>query len=220
MVREQMELEGLLPAGANAKETHDFVCAATVLAKQMMETTREAATNDRMVLGNDLPATFADLADGSEAKTIIKGSNFYTVSKKIPEIHAANKFPLPRKDEPLAAFVDVSNKKAIVEDNTTGPDENSFSQAYKAALKGLTKELKVKGKNLFHPVRIALTGEMNGKDVTKQLSLLAMESGEGVAVAAHYVVVFEARMKRLVAFCDSIPEEFRGVEEEKKNDKN
>lgn len=220
LVREQMELEGLLPAGADAKQTHDFVFAATALAKQMMETTRDAATNARMVLGYGLPATFADLADGSEAKTMIEGRNFYTVSKKILEMHAANEFPLPRKDDPLAAFVDVSNKKAIVEDNTTGGDENSFPQAYKAAMKGLAKELKVKGKNLFHPVRLALTGEMSGQDVTKQLSLLAMESGEAAAVAAHDVVSFEARMERLAAFCDSIPEEFRGVEEEKKNDKN
>ena len=86
----------------------------------MMETTRDAATNACMVLGYDLPATFANLADGSEAKTMIEGRNFYTVSKKILEMHAANEFPLPRKDDPLAAFVDVSNKKAIVEDNTTG----------------------------------------------------------------------------------------------------
>jgi glutamyl-tRNA synthetase len=41
-------------------------------------------------------------------------------------------------------------------------------------MKSVAKEMNVKGKRLFHPVRLALTGKMSGQDVTKQLSLLAM----------------------------------------------
>jgi aminoacyl tRNA synthase complex-interacting multifunctional protein 1 len=71
--------------------------------------------------------------------------------------------------------------------------------------------MNVKGKNLFHPVRLALTGEMSGQDVTKQLSLLAMAVQEGSVVNAESagVVPLESRMERLKTFCDSIPKEFR-----------
>ena len=56
-----------------------------------------------------------------------------------------------------------------------------------------------------------MTGEMSGQDVTKQLSLLAMASGEHSVVNADSVnvVPFEARMEKLKSFCESIPEEFR-----------
>ena len=71
--------------------------------------------------------------------------------------------------------------------------------------------MNVKGKNLFHPVRLALTGEMSGQDVTKQLSLLAMATEENSVVNADAagVVPFNARIQRLRSFCDSIPEQFR-----------
>eukprot|EP00984_Skeletonema_dohrnii_P023437 scaffold12526_cov113-Skeletonema_dohrnii-CCMP3373.AAC.1 len=78
-------------------------------------------------------------------------------------------------------------------------------------MKSVAKEMKVKGKHLFHPVRLALTGEMSGQDVTKQMSLLALASEDDTAVNAEAadVVTIEARMEKLKGFCDSIPEEFR-----------
>jgi methionine--tRNA ligase beta chain len=78
-------------------------------------------------------------------------------------------------------------------------------------MKQLSKDLKVKGKNLFHPVRLALTGEMSGQDVTKQLSLLSMAHDEsfGVDKEQSGVVSFEARMEKLKAFCETIPAEFQ-----------
>ena len=125
---------------------------------------------------------------------------------------------MPRGDNFLAAFVDESNN-AIVEDNQIGGDEKSYPQEYKATMKSIAKEMEVKGKNLFHPVRLALTGEMSGQDVTKQLSLLAMATSEGSVVNAESagVVPFETRMERLKSFCESIPEEFR-VSKKKANE--
>jgi aminoacyl tRNA synthase complex-interacting multifunctional protein 1 len=78
-------------------------------------------------------------------------------------------------------------------------------------MKSLAKEFNVKGKDLFHPVRLALTGEMSGQDVTKQLSLLAMVSGDNSVIDKQKVRVVELgeRMNRLAAFCDSIPVEYR-----------
>jgi aminoacyl tRNA synthase complex-interacting multifunctional protein 1 len=106
--------------------------------------------------------------------------------------------------------MDGSNK-AIVEDTVVGGDENSYPAKYKATMKSIAKEMNVKGKNLFHPVRLALTGEMSGQDVTKQMSLLTMASGDSsvVNVDDAAVVPFEVRMEKLKSFCESIPDQFR-----------
>lgn len=210
LVQEQLEFMGLLKDGADEAEVRDFVFASTALAKQMMETTRDAATNAKTVMGYNLPATFEDLADGSEAKQMIEQGNFYGISMKLIELYDAGNFPMPDSDNLLAAFMDGSNK-AIVEDTVVGGDENSYPAKYKATMKSIAKEMNVKGKNLFHPVRLALTGEMSGQDVTKQMSLLTMASGDSsvVNLDAAGVVPFEARMEKLKSFCESIPDRFR-----------
>ena len=66
---------------------------------------------------------------------------------------------------------------------------------YKKWINGLGKAQARKGKRLFMPVRIALTGQMHGPDVGEQLALLALESGD-VAEAGAYVPL-EERMRRL-----------------------
>lgn len=209
LVQEQMEFLGLLRNEAVKSKVKDFTFAATALAKQMMETTQDAATNAKIVLGYNLPATFADLADGSEAKNMIKQGNFYAIAMKILEMHETGTFPMPDIDNVLAVYMDASNK-AIVEDNFVGGDEGSYPTKYKATMKSIAREIKIKGKNLFHPVRLALTGEMSGQDVTKQMSLLAMATGEDSVVNAESaeVVPFDERMERLRSFCKTIPEEF------------
>jgi len=212
LVEEQLGFMGMVKEGADEAKKRDFVFATTALAKQMMETTQDAATNAKTVLGYNLPATFADLEDGSEAKEMVKQGNFYGIAMKILEMYESGSFPVPDSSNLLAAFMDGSNK-AIVEDTQVGGDENSYPQAYKATMKSVAKEMNVKGKNLFHPVRLALTGEMSGQDVTKQLSLLAMASGDDTVVNAEAagVVPIEVRMEKLKSFCESIPEEFRAT---------
>jgi hypothetical protein len=81
------------------------------------------------VLGYILPATFADLEDGSEAKEMVKQDNFYFygIAMKIIEMYESGSFPVPDSSNLLAAFMDGSNK-AIVEDTQVGGDENSYSQ--------------------------------------------------------------------------------------------
>ena len=53
------------------------VTGMPALAKQMLETTRDAATNAKAVLGYDLPRTFDDLPDGSEARMMVARGNFH-----------------------------------------------------------------------------------------------------------------------------------------------
>ena len=220
LVEEQLNFMSMIKEGGDAKKTSDFVFASTALAKQMMETLQDAATNAKTVMEYNLPATFDELADGSEAKEMVKQGNFYGVSMKILDMVESGSFPVPDSDNLLAAFVDGSNK-AIVEDTQVGGGDKDYPAEYKATMKSIAKELKVKGKCLFHPVRLALTGEMSGQDVTKQLSLLAMDAGDDSIVNSESagVVPFEARMEKLKSFCESIPEEFRASKQAEDNKK-
>ncbi|CAL8466948.1 g6484 [Coccomyxa elongata] len=52
------------------------------------------------------------------------------------------------------------------------------ADAYKGWVKGLGKAQKRKGKRLFMPLRVALTGTSHGPDVADVLALLALEDGD------------------------------------------
>jgi len=220
LVREQMEVIHLLKENADEDKVNDAVFATTSLAKQMMETTRDAATNAQTVLDYNLPATFEVLED-SEAKDMIKQGNFYPVAQMIIQQAEAGEFPLPDPSNLLAAFMGPAGK-VITKDEESGGDAYEFPEAYKAHMKAISKELKLKGKNLFHPIRLALTGEMSGQDVTKQLSLLYMASEENSVISDENIniVSFDQRISNLKNFCESIPEEYRVAQvEEKKSEK-
>mmetsp|Transcript_17326 Transcript_17326/g.32821 ORF Transcript_17326/g.32821 Transcript_17326/m.32821 type:complete len:881 (-) Transcript_17326:42-2684(-) len=217
LVKEQFDILGFIKSGADEGKVRDFVFAATALAKQMMETTRDAATNAQKVLGYALPESFDKLED-AEAKEMIANGNFYPIAQTLIKKAEAGELPLPDAAEPLAVFFD-ENHNVITEDNHTGGSAYSFPEAYKVTMKQIAKDLKVKGKNLFHPVRLALTGEMSGQDVTKQLSLLYLASEEASVIDSDKVgvVPLEERIVILKKFCETIPVEFhapRGQEEQ------
>ena len=211
LVKEQISLEGLWKEGVSLEDdSHvaEVVFAVTSLAKQMMETTKDAAINAKAVLGYALPASFADLS--GEAKSIVETGNFYALANTILKDVEAREFPTPDPSYPLAAFLDVMGN-GIVEDNKTGGSAYDYPEAYKSYMKARAKEFNLKGKDLFHPVRLALTGEVSGQDVTKQLALLELASREDSVLDAENsgVVDFPLRMARLKAFLETIPEEFR-----------
>eukprot|EP00559_Dactyliosolen_fragilissimus_P005151 CAMPEP_0184858030 /NCGR_PEP_ID=MMETSP0580-20130426/3152_1 /TAXON_ID=1118495 /ORGANISM="Dactyliosolen fragilissimus" /LENGTH=822 /DNA_ID=CAMNT_0027353947 /DNA_START=198 /DNA_END=2666 /DNA_ORIENTATION=+ len=218
LVKEQMGFVGLLKEGADDAAVDDLVFAATSLAKQMMETTRDAVTNAQTVLNYGLPEGGFEALEESEAKEMIKNGNFYPISQKLIEQYNLGELPLPDPKAPLAAFIDSSGK-GIIEDNESGGSAYSFPEAYKVHMKNLSKDLKVKGKHLFHPLRLALTGEMSGQDITKQLSLVSMCSGEDSVVDANVVdiVSIEERMTKLAAFCETIPQEYHAPKVKSKN---
>eukprot|EP00543_Licmophora_paradoxa_P010468 CAMPEP_0202457778 /NCGR_PEP_ID=MMETSP1360-20130828/14697_1 /ASSEMBLY_ACC=CAM_ASM_000848 /TAXON_ID=515479 /ORGANISM="Licmophora paradoxa, Strain CCMP2313" /LENGTH=823 /DNA_ID=CAMNT_0049077941 /DNA_START=68 /DNA_END=2539 /DNA_ORIENTATION=- len=211
LVKEQMEAEKLFADGISSDDSavNAIVFAATSLAKQMMETTKDAATNAQTVLSYALPKTFDEIEDQGE-KDMIQVGNFYLLATKIIEQFENNEFPMPDPENPLAAFKDQAGK-GISEDNEAGAGAYSYTAAYKAHMKALAKEFGIKGKNLFHPIRVALTGEMSGQDVTKQLSLLSMATSDTSVIDKESVgvVSFEERMVALKAFLETIPEEFR-----------
>eukprot|EP00752_Nemacystus_decipiens_P005945 g5369.t1 len=73
---------------------------------------------------------------------------------------------------------------AIVADYDAGempmPGAEDFAPAFKKWIKAKGKALTRKGKRLFHPMRLALTGSMSGPDIGEQLGLLEAASEEGV----------------------------------------
>ncbi|KAL6779494.1 TSX2 [Auxenochlorella protothecoides x Auxenochlorella symbiontica] len=91
----------------------------------------------------------------------------------------------------VAAHADGSLQAAV----TGGPD------AYKSWIKGLGKSMKRKGKRLFMPVRIALTGSQAGPDVGQALRLLTLEDGD--LAAGVTVVHLDDRIKALQAWLDA-----------------
>ena len=72
-------------------------------------------------------------------------------------------------DTALAAY-DSGELKSALE---SGPD------GYKTWLKGVGKEQKRKGKHLFMPMRVALTGSQHGPEVGEVLRVLLLEDGMG-----------------------------------------
>eukprot|EP00980_Cylindrotheca_fusiformis_P005665 scaffold1184_cov132-Cylindrotheca_fusiformis.AAC.86 len=206
LVKEQFFVEDLLKQDARDSDLAfiNIAYAATALAKERMQTTKDAVLNAKTVFGYDLPSTFDDLAD-PEAKAMIEKGNFFVLASRILKEYDAGEFPLPDVANAMATFQDAIGEAL----EQTEPC--AFTKSYQAHMKMLAKEIGVKGKNLFHPIRLALTGEMSGQDVTKQLSLLAMATAEGSVVdpGKAGVVSIEERMERLRVFCESIPEEYR-----------
>jgi glutamyl-tRNA synthetase len=64
------------------------------------------------------------------------------------------------------------------------------SGGFKKWINGMGKEMGRKGKRLFMPVRVALTGRMQGPDVGEVLALLAKENGD-VSESGAYVPLSE-----------------------------
>lgn len=203
-VREQLDWQGTFLEGANEEAVDQFSTACTAIAKQMLDTTKLAAENAKTVLGYALPASF-DIMPDSEAKSLVQAGNFYSVASKILDLYDSKTLVQPVKSELLIAFEGAD----AAEQEKSGPT-CQYTADYMAQMKRLAKELGVNGKHLFHPLRLALTGEMSGQDVTRQLALLELAFESGVVdIEAMNAVSFEERMQRLRAFCESIPLEFR-----------
>lgn len=92
--------------------------------------------------------------------------------------------------------------QAVIRDFDVGKlplgSELNFPELWKSYVKALGKELGRKGKRLFHPLRLALTGGMSGPDVGEQLQLLS--AGNGVVSDDIPVVHISARIEALKSY--------------------
>jgi glutamyl-tRNA synthetase len=78
----------------------------------------------------------------------------------------------------------------------TGDDGEEHAAMWKTWVKAAGKATGRKGKRLFHPLRLALTGKMSGPDVGAILEVLSLTSAGGVGVAPDMVPI-AARMQKL-----------------------
>jgi len=107
------------------------------------------------------------------------------VNDSEPLVRDALSYPLSKTlaDEPAFAadadFAAVS--RALLERYRAGelpdPAADDFVAEWKKSVKALGKELGVKGKTLFMPLRVATTGRMSGPDIAAQLQVLALAEG-------------------------------------------
>jgi glutamyl-tRNA synthetase len=105
----------------------------------------------------------------NDARTIVSNALGYSLEETI-----AND---PHVGELIAdGFLNIA--ETIIRDYESGVmpkgSEETFSELWKTYVKNLGKELGKKGKSLFHPIRLAVTGTMSGPDVGDQLQLLSL----------------------------------------------
>ena len=88
--------------------------------------------------------------------------------------------------------------KALIRDYESGAmptgTEPTFSALWKEYLNNLGAELNLKGKSLFHPVRLALTGRMSGPDVGEQVALVAAAQNCVASSSPYQLVLIKERM--------------------------
>lgn len=74
-------------------------------------------------------------------------------------------------------------------------------EGWKKWTKAVGKELGVKGKNLFMPLRIAFSGRMQGPDLAELVALLLKIEGDGIFTEAAGFVNLEKRLAKLSEVC-------------------
>jgi len=128
-----------------------------------------------------------------------------------PLVRDALSYPLAETlaSDPAAAFIadgfaDVA--RAVIAAHTSGdlpdPASEGFEAEWKGWVKGVGKELGRKGKGLFMPLRMVMTGRMAGPDIPAQLGVLGL-APNGVQVD---IVSLDERMAILKAELEKLPE--------------
>lgn len=115
-------------------------------------------------------------------------------------------------DYPLAETLASVDGRTVVEDNLkemadvvlASYEDGSLQEAIQGGhdtwqkwVKGLGKPLKRKGKRLFMPIRILLTGSMQGPDVGSTLALLHLVHTNGIVAETVEFVPLGERMEKL-----------------------
>ena len=149
----------------NSPEVMNFVEIGAKIVQKDLELTIDARRLIGSCLGYPLQDTLAN--DPHVAEVISDGFN--DVASAIIRDFKAGKLP-------------------------TGAEEN-LPELWKAYVKDLGKELGRKGKALFHPVRLALTGSMSGPDIGEQLRLI--HAAKAAISDGYPLVDLENRMRQL-----------------------
>lgn len=121
-------------------------------------------------MSNVFSFPLADTLNGNEAEELVgEEGGFETLSRIVLRDYDAGTMPI----------------------GTSGEDHTS---QWKKWVKAIGKETGRKGKRLFHPLRLALTGKMSGPDVGDIIQVLHLTESEG---AAPNVVTIQERIRIL-----------------------
>lgn len=150
----------------------NFVTLATKISQKDMDLTVDA----RRLVGSCLGYALADSLANDPHVGEVLNDGFKEVATVVLRDYKAGKLP-------------------------TGA-EDTLAELWKAYMKDIGKELNKKGKGLFHPVRLALTGRMNGPDIGEQLKLI--HAAKDAVPETYPLVSLDARMKELEQYLASI----------------
>jgi len=114
----------------------------------------------------------------------------------VSSVENAEVLAWPKSAEVLAAFSDLGDGKhpGLEKRKTWGTPEAMTPEFFKAIMNEVKAKTGVKGKDLFHPVRVALTGSHSGPEFDKLIPIL--EEGSQLELPQHVMSVRE----RLAAF--------------------
>eukprot|EP00667_Euglena_gracilis_P004890 EG_transcript_4918 len=144
----------LVEAGLCKASASPLAEVAAHMAKQKIELLVDVLPLVKAALAYDINATLE--ADASAAKLLQE--DFKGLAKALVDAYEAGTFP----DATQPTFVD----------------------AYGAWVKEFGKTIGRKGKQLMHPIRLALTGVMSGPDVGCQLRIATLAQADGVPCVA------------------------------------
>ena len=148
-----------------------FVAQGIKIAKKDMEVINDARDLIEKCLKYDLKQVLEGTSDDDEVAKVVGEIGFGQIVARLVEDYKSGALP-------------------------TGGEGEEFEPAFKAYIKALGKDFGLKGKGLFHPIRLALTGRMSGPDVGDQVKLLYLASSEDAIPVGNYVTL-EQRMKVL-----------------------
>lgn len=152
-------------------ESGAFIAQATKIAQKDMELVVDA----RRLVGNclkyDIHASFA--TDEHTCEVFEEPGSFQSIVQALLRDYEAGALP-------------------------TGA-EPTFAALWKEYLGKLGAELNLKGKGLFHPVRLAITGRMSGPDVGEQVALVALAQNCVAPGSPYALMPLQQRMAVLKA---------------------
>ena len=160
--------------------------------------------------GSDDRAAEASTPAFIEAATELVRDSLDVAQDAVPKVQSILEYPLAdtvasgHADAVLAdGFEEVAS--AVLEAHTSGQLEAAIEagpQAYKAWVNAVGKALKRKGKRLFLPLRLALTGRVEGPEVGAALRVLHAVDAAELGQAARCVPL-EERARALRALLES-----------------
>ena len=125
--------------------------------------------------------TAADVTPFVHAVSAMVAEKVELLNDAAPLVTAAMAYPLEQTIEEVPDnFVAVGHAMVEAYRGGTLPDPaaDGFDAAWKAWAKGVGKQLGVKGKGLFLPLRVAATGSLSGPDIPAQLRTVALAGGQ------------------------------------------